>query len=67
MSERFVPSIGLLASLENIPLLCHFFFFSVFHPHFFSLAGAPPQGIQWETSFAIRGRFLILTKAIWIS
>lgn len=54
MSERFIPSIGLLTSLENIPLLCRVgVFFSGFHLELFSLTGAPPQGIQWETTFAI--------------
>lgn len=56
-SERFILSIGLLASLENISLLCsvgHGFFFSGFHLASFSLTGAPPQGIKWETTFAMQ-------------
>lgn len=55
MSERFIPLIGLLISLENIPLLCRVGrFFSVdFTLHPFHSTGAPPQGTQWENNFAI--------------
>lgn len=56
MNDRLIPSIALLTSLENIPLLCRVGrFFSVdFTLHHFHSTGAPPQGTQWENIFAIQ-------------